>query len=744
MTTPQPPSRDELSAYCAGSLPPQRFAAVDAWLATLPEAEAERILAEAGIAGGATQALAGVQPSGPPPAGFVSDLPRGRLRPGLPLGEGGMAVVASAHDRVLDRVVAVKVLRPRRPDEPLEQYHLREAAFRREAAITAGLEHPAIPPVYDVGRSDGMPAFAMKRLAGLSFDAVVEAGRTPMADLLAIILRVAEAVAYAHSRGVVHRDLSPGNILVAEYGAVYVLDWGLAAPSGTRDGVQAGTPGFMAPEQAEAAAADPRMDVFALGALACVAVTGHPLRRSGGMEPSLDLLDTGPVPAGIAALIRRCLASDPTARYPDAGAVADELHRWFAEGLTLAQQATWMERAWMRLRRSPRARTAALVALAAALVAGGGWLLSARRSQAEAEARISQIAAATAIDRAETVAVALDEVRGIALRHPGLAAAGELQARLQAAYDLALGRERDEAVRARLAGLLKRTRTLGPWADQVHAWREAIRGAGLSMDPEQVADDAQRLRRSPLQTTIAESLAFLWRAEKERDADYHAGRTAELLATGGPTPGWQALGRLLAVSRFAAHDPVFCDCADSAGTLTEAAPTATALALFAPEPRLATAARATLTTHPGDFWALIASARASLAEDDGATAGNLALVASGAEPDSLLPPLLLGYAALARQDDVALDAAVTRGLAIDPTNSELLVLRAAALAHSGKKVEAQAIVDRLDAGHLRYHLGHAVGHPMERSVRALIAAGLSIPEAPSATGRLDPDGHVGH
>ena len=664
------PSRDEIRAFCAGALPPKRFHSVDAWLASVPEAEAERVLAEAGVSDAATAPLTGLQLGEPPPAGFVTDLPRGRLRPGLPLGEGGMATVAAAHDRVLDRVVAVKVLRPRATDETLEHYQVRETAFRREAALTAGLEHPAIPPVYDVGRSDGQPAFAMKRLSGKSLATVIGEGGHALAERMEILLRVAEAVAYAHSRGVVHRDLTPQNILLGEFGAVYVLDWGLAARSGAHDGVRAGTPGWMAPEQHDDAAADPRMDVFGLGTLLFFATCGQAPERH-----DLSALDAGQVPRGLAALIRRCLAVAPTARYADAGAVAEDLRRWLADGVTLAQEATAVELAWLRLRRSPRLRTAAAMTLLAALLAGGAWWMALQGHHAEAEARLAQLAAGTALDSAATVAVALDEVRSIALHHPRLDAASALLARLQAVYDMASRREHDDAVRGRLAGLLQRTRTHGPWAGGIHSWREAIREAGLSMDPERVADDARILRDSPLQAAIAEALAFLWRAEKERGAHHHATGTADLLAAAGPTPAWQALGRLLNRSEFAGRDPIFCSCADSEQTLTEAKPTALALALFAPEPRLAAAARAALTQRPGDFWPLIASARASLADGDAAAAGELALVASGVEPGSVLPPLLLGHIAVLRKDRPGLERAVLRALAIDAGNDELRELQ---------------------------------------------------------------------
>ncbi len=737
-----PPSPDELRAYCAGSLPAERFAAIDGWLAGLPEDEVERLLAAAGIADaagslGAVRAVGAAAATAP---GFSTDLPRSRLRPGTALGSGGMAVVGSAHDRVLDRTVAVKVLRARRPDESLEHYHLREAAFRREAALTASLEHPAIPPVYDIGTDGGLPAFAMKRLDGRSLEAAIKKGDIPLADRLGILLRVAEAVGYAHSRGIVHRDLTPQNILISTFGAVYVLDWGLAATIGSADGVRAGTPAWMAPEQVRAAAVDPRMDVFGLGAVICFAITGRGPRPDPARPEHLDLsaLIDQRVPQGLAALIRRCLTIDPDGRYADGGAVAEDLRRWLAEGVTVAQQASRWELAWLRLRRSPRALAGALSGVVVVVLAVGVWQVQAWRDLRAAEARLDQIAATTALDRAETVALALDEVRAIRARLPHLAAAQAAEARLQTAHDLAARTEHLDQVAARIDGLLHRTRTLGPWADQVQAWRAAIREAGLTMDTDRIDEDARRLLLHPLRAQIIASLPFLWRAEKERGADHHATCTARLLALAGTSPGWQALGRLLNRSQFAAHDPVFCDCPDAAGVLVEPEPTAVALALFASEPRLAAAARDALGQQPGAFWPLVASSRASLTAGDEHTAERLALVASGAEPDSLLPPLLLAYVAVQRHDRPALEQAVARGLAIAPGNAELTVLNAVATVWSGHLASAQAMVDRMDAGHLQYHLHHAVGHPMERSVRALVAAGVRIPDAPAIIGPLAP------
>jgi hypothetical protein len=166
-------------------------------------------------------------------------------------------------------------------------------------------------------------------------------------------------------------------------------------------------------------------------------------------------------------------------------------------------------------------------------------------------------------------------------------------------------------------------------------------------------------------------------------------------------------------------------------------------ALFQGLQRLIAFARQELQRDPGAFWPLIASARAALAMGDLATAERQALVASGSEPASLYPQLILAYVALERADHAALLAAADRGLAANDEHSELLVLKAVALARSGKVTEADAIIAGLDAGHLRYHLAHRVGHPMEKGVDALVAAGVTIPKADPKLGPLVP-GHEHH
>ncbi len=156
------------------------------------------------------------------------------------LGRGGLGVVYAARDRRLDRRVALKVL-----DGPLAG----------EARLIARLEHPSIVPVYDAGElPDGRAYYAMKLVSGARLDRYLARERS-LAERLRVVRRVGEALAFAHSRGVLHRDLKPQNVMVGEFGEVYVMDWGVEQV--------AGTPEFRAPEPK----LDQRSDVYSLGAL---------------------------------------------------------------------------------------------------------------------------------------------------------------------------------------------------------------------------------------------------------------------------------------------------------------------------------------------------------------------------------------------------------------------------------------------------------------------------------------------
>jgi serine/threonine protein kinase len=218
------------------------------------------------------------------------------------LGRGGMGTVFEAYDRTLAREVAVKVM----------------DHSAGEAKVLAQLEHPGIVPVHDAGTlPDGRVFYVMKRVRGARLNDALSPG-TSIAQRLDLFLRVCDAVAFAHAQGVVHRDLKPDNVMLGAFGEVLVMDWGIAASvDGPPDqDVVAGTPGFMAPEQADAAArVDARTDVFALGALLDAMLTANPERSRG-------------VPRPLGAIARRARATNPADRYASAAAMAKEVERF--------------------------------------------------------------------------------------------------------------------------------------------------------------------------------------------------------------------------------------------------------------------------------------------------------------------------------------------------------------------------------------------------------------------------------
>jgi serine/threonine protein kinase len=245
------------------------------------------------------------------------------------IGRGGMGAVWRARDRLLEREVAVKVL--------AEHVRQPEVAARlaREALILAKLEHPGIVAVHDTGTlADGRTWYAMRLVRG---DRLDHAARRfgSQGEMLRALMRVAETVAFAHARGVLHRDLTPRNVMLGPFGEVLVLDWGVAR-EGAEDREAVGTPGYVAPEQA-AGRPDVRSDVFGLGAI---------LR---------DLLAerSEPIPKRLAAIRDRALAPDPDERYPDAAAFRDDLGRFldgapvsaYREGLLeAAGRLAWQHR----------------------------------------------------------------------------------------------------------------------------------------------------------------------------------------------------------------------------------------------------------------------------------------------------------------------------------------------------------------------------------------------------------------
>lgn len=415
---------------------------------------------------------------------------------GEELGHGSMGRVLLAHDQRLLREVAWK-----RGDWRL----------LREARILAQLEHPGIVPVYDMGfDNDGEPYFAMRAVRGRSLaDVLRRPDPVEPHDTLRALLQAAEAVAYAHYRGVVHRDLKPANIMLGRFGESQVVDWGLArvldeaqeplpvaarqALAGQAIGV-IGTPGFMSPEQARGSAADRRSDVFGLGRILACIMSGAPFAAS----PEL------------AAIVRKSSERDPDRRYADAGEFARDLKRYLDGRPVLAHRYRQRE----LLARFVRAQRVPLIIILVGVVTllGLGWM---HLTKVAAEREAALLAASeTRIALARSDANLSRSLIGEA-RHL-LAAGASLEAEILAAHAVAI--KDDPAARGVLAAVGGRpqleliSRQRSPC---VEADIDPTRARVLCIEPESLA----------LWDLSADGLTRRWRREEPV-------RTARLVASG--------------------------------------------------------------------------------------------------------------------------------------------------------------------------------------------------------------------
>jgi phosphate binding protein len=345
------------------------------------------------------------------------------------IGGGGMGVVFKAFDRHLGRFLAIKILRERHCQNEAVVRH-----FLAEARVGARLQHPGLVPVHDLGRfPDGRPFLTMKIVQGQTLADLLQA-RADLAENLArwltVFRQVCQTVAYAHAQGVVHRDLKPANIMVGRFGEV--VDWGLAkvlpganvgqdsadrgagssGGAGGSDphseaGSVKGTPAYMAPEQARGdGAIDQRCDVFGLGAILCEILTGRPpyvaetreaVRRQakeGDLGSAFARLDACGADPELRDLAKRCLASRPEDRPPNAEAVAEAFAAYRASvqrRLRQAELASAAAEATAAKERQARrlwaALTAALMALALVGGVGAFWILQLKEDRAADVAR---------------------------------------------------------------------------------------------------------------------------------------------------------------------------------------------------------------------------------------------------------------------------------------------------------------------------------------------------------------------
>lgn len=298
---------------------------------------------------------------------------------------GGLGRILEARDRRLDRPVALKQL--------LHEHSIGAHRFVREALVTARLQHPAIVPVYEAGRwPDGEPFYAMKLVNGRSLKEVIDEtrGLDERLALLPNVIAVADAIAYAHSEGVIHRDLKPSNVLIGPFGETVVIDWGLAkdlraqeeavggpaAPTPlvsaplTLAGSVMGTPHYMPPEQARGEEVTERADVYALGALLYHVLAGvSPYLGADPAQVLTQVLTVAPAPVeqlqpglpeDLAAVVHKAMARHPLDRYPSARELAEDLKRFQTGKLVQAHEYAWhtLLGRWLRRHRVPVAMAA--------------------------------------------------------------------------------------------------------------------------------------------------------------------------------------------------------------------------------------------------------------------------------------------------------------------------------------------------------------------------------------------------
>src|SRR5262245_6435427 len=291
------------------------------------------------------------------------------------IGRGGGGEVVRALDKRIGRHVAFKRMRNQPTDDAV-------ARFLREARIQARLDHPAIVPVYEVGRdNEGRPFFTMKQLTGTTLGSMLVSGALPRQRLLRDFVEVCRAVEFAHAHSIVHRDLKPSNIMLGDYAEVYVLDWGVSRviedgvvdpamgdieslEPGVTSGELLGTPGYMAPEQIHSPqSVDRPADIYALGSILFEVLAGEPLHPRGQLalqttlagevvkSPAQRRPDRGVAPE-LDAVCVAALAMSPAAR-PTAKQLADRIEAYLdgdrdlALRRKLALEQLWSARAAM-------------------------------------------------------------------------------------------------------------------------------------------------------------------------------------------------------------------------------------------------------------------------------------------------------------------------------------------------------------------------------------------------------------
>jgi formylglycine-generating enzyme required for sulfatase activity/tRNA A-37 threonylcarbamoyl transferase component Bud32 len=480
------------------------------------------------------------------------------------LGKGGMGAVYRVRDSRLGREAALKVILGEADAASLER-------FRREAEITARLDHPAIPPVYEAGTTAAGEAYMLMRVIegetlSLRIKDLQPGGLDPAGtrDLLQVLVQVGQAMAYAHDQGVVHRDLKPDNVMVGAFGEVLVMDWGLAREEGkeevsavlelgrtqldaaeaqaaglTQAGSVMGTPGYMAPEQADGLPADARSDVYALGAILVEALTGRPpvtgksalqivlATAEGKVELPRDRRPA--TPAELNSIARKALALEARDRYASAEEFASDLQAYLTGQPVSAHDYGLLERLLAIPGRYPRLIGSALLALSLAVIGvlALAWSSSERgrvaAEQAATEAKEERTRAERERERAEDATAAAEAARvkatanEQAAREQRLRAeASELQARQEKERALAAERRgRSFSDAAKLELLQRQLSQLVPRSDIIQLWLQVARDVLSRADErsQRLRELSQLSQKGPVATQALAELSVLNRAK---------------------------------------------------------------------------------------------------------------------------------------------------------------------------------------------------------------------------------------
>jgi tetratricopeptide (TPR) repeat protein len=411
------PNRDDWRAYLTGALSAEQQELYSAHLETCQTCQTELA---------ALTPLYDAPPSAPAPTNPTvlrpPDVPGYEVAE-RPLGRGGMGVVWRALDTRLNRLVALKVLRVDAL-EPITETEL--ARFRSEAHTLAQLQHPNIVQVFDYNVVGGQPYLALELLTGGDLDRLCR--QQPQAQDVAAerLETLAHAIAYAHERRVIHRDLKPHNILIAAQGTLKLADFGLARTTSghhpTQTNAQAGTPAYMAPEQIQAQPlVAPSVDIWALGVILYEQLTGRLPFLAADTLATFDLIRAAnpiaprrllpSISRDLEIICLKCLQLEPHRRYRSAHELADDLGRFRRQEPIRARAIGWPERVWRGARRRPVLAGLAglvLVLLGVAIYLGVGKV-NADYAQYQAESR-------RLLSEAQAAATLAEERRTTALR----------------------------------------------------------------------------------------------------------------------------------------------------------------------------------------------------------------------------------------------------------------------------------------------------------------------------------------